>query len=140
DLLVRSPGVQDVARRLTGIATGQTVRPKADAVGADLQDCRFFAKAILAKEAHPTAELARSSRVRDEFHAGDLQRLLPLEHLDRLERRVGEDVGVSVEAVGAGPSAPGGAEEVDVNERLAPRVVAADRDAGVAPFRRGENP
>src|SRR5438067_684820 len=83
----------------------------------------------VAAERGAAAILAGSHHVLDVFVAVDADRLLRFRHLDRLRRHVGVDVGIAVEPVRIGASAPRRGGEVDINERLAVRVVAADRDA-----------
>ena len=102
------------------------------AVGAHGHHRFGLVEAVLALEGHAAAELAGPRLVGHELVGKHGDRLLGLDNLGGGARLVGEHVRVAVEAVGPGPRTPGAAGELDVDERLALRVVAADGDAAVA--------
>ena len=101
------------------------------AVGTDLQHARLLQHPVFAREGNAAAEAARAGAPGQELVAEDLDRLLGLGDLDRRAGHVGEHVRIAVEPVRPRAPAPGAAGEVDIDEGLALRVVAADGHAGI---------
>ena len=132
--------IEVVARRLSRLPAVEAVGPEVPAVGAHLQNALFRHEPVVAAEGNATAELARAGPIAKELVGQDLDRVLGFRHLDRLRGHVDEQVCIAVQAVGPRPPAPGPGGEVDVDERRAVRIVAADGDACVAAVGRRTDP
>src|SRR5207247_9703706 len=113
-------------------------RPEAGTVPANVQPGPTLEHLVVAPDRRAAAILAGAADVLDEFGAMDTQRLLRLGDLDGRHRHVRHEVRIAVEAVRPGAAAPRRAEELDEDEGLPVRVVAADRDAGVAALGGGD--
>ena len=132
-------GVQDIVGRRAGAAAGQAVGQEAAAVGAELERARPLEKAVLARDGEAPAELAGAARVGDVAVALDQERVLGLDHLDRVVREVDDAAAAGVHAVPGRAAAPGAEEELEEHEGPALRVVAAEAHAGVAAHLAGED-
>src|SRR5262249_56697957 len=82
---------------------------------------------------------ARPDGVGNESLETDLDRLLISGYLDRLGSHICIDVRFAIEAVRKRTPAPGRAREIDVDEGLAVREIAADRYASIAAVGAGEH-
>src|SRR6266581_9346383 len=71
--------VDDVDRRPPGTSAVEPERPEGPSIGADLQHRLVLDEAVIAPEAHATAEFPGAARIGNELQGEDLERMLDLD-------------------------------------------------------------
>src|SRR6266850_384869 len=132
-------GVEDVVGGRARPAPCQAVGQKAAAIGPELERPHRLQEAILADDGQAAAMLPRPARVWHIAIALDAERILGLDHLDRVVGEVDHARAAGVHAVLGGPPAPGAEEKLEEDERSPLAIVAAEADARVAPHLAGEH-
>src|SRR5262249_49905690 len=122
-----------------GATAREAVGEVAAAIRAKLQRTRGLEEAVLPFHGEPAPMLARTSGVRHVAVALNEERILRLDHLDRIVGEVDHARAAGVHAVLGGSPAPGAEEELEEYERPPLAIVAAEADAGVTAHLTGED-
>ncbi len=124
--------VPDVGRRLAWVPAIEPVGSVCLPVGPDLQHPFDLGKPVVPAIGRAATVLASTATIGDELVSKNFQRVLRLDHLDRLACHVRVDVGIAVQSISPWSASPGAAGKIDKDEWLAFRVITANGDASIA--------